>query len=212
MPLNAARRPVIDRVADLISGLGSVVAVELPGSGRNEARLEKACHERQRCLRHLPPTFVDRQRVTASVQLDKLGDGVANAVLLLIGAGYRAGHGVIALPGDHQQRSALRSRRVDATRCPGGGAIEANSGETLAQLALDGVGIARIGNFSLGDAVAEGRLIPLLEIFNPGDKEVFHAVFIGGANMPARVRVFVDYLVERMSDRLKAANEVATMA
>jgi len=25
--------------------------------------------------------------------------------------------------------------------------------------------------------------------FNPGDKEVFHAVFVGGANMPARTRV-----------------------
>ena len=78
------------------------------------------------------------------------------------------------------------------------GAIEANSGETLGQLALDGVGIARVGNFSLGDAIAEGRLVPLLELFNPGDKEVFHAVFVGGANMPARVRVFVDYLVECM--------------
>jgi DNA-binding transcriptional LysR family regulator len=80
------------------------------------------------------------------------------------------------------------------------GAIEANSGETLGQLALDGVGIARIGNFSLGNAIAEGRLVPLLESFNPGDKEVFHALFVGGANMPARVRVFVDYLVERMDD------------
>jgi DNA-binding transcriptional LysR family regulator len=78
------------------------------------------------------------------------------------------------------------------------GAIEANSGETLGQLALDGVGIARVGNFSLGDAIAEGRLVPLLEPFNPGDKEIFHAVFVGGANMPARVRVFVDYLTECM--------------
>jgi DNA-binding transcriptional LysR family regulator len=77
------------------------------------------------------------------------------------------------------------------------GAIEASSGETLGQLALDGVGIARIGDFSLGDTIAEGRLVPLLEAFNPGDKEIFHAVFVGGANMPARVRVFVDYLVER---------------
>lgn len=79
------------------------------------------------------------------------------------------------------------------------GAIEANSGETLGQLALDGVGIARVGNFSLGTAIADGRLLPLLEAYNPGDKEVFHAVFVGGTNMPARVRVFVDFLVECMS-------------
>ena len=88
------------------------------------------------------------------------------------------------------------------------GAIEANSGETLAQLALDGVGIARIGNFSLGDAIAEGRLVPLLESFNPGDKEVFHAVFVGGSNMPARVRAFVDYLVECMGDTPRGRRDV----
>lgn len=81
------------------------------------------------------------------------------------------------------------------------GAIEANSGETLGQLALDGVGIARVGNFSLGDAITNGRLVPLLKAFNPGDKEIFHAVFVGGANMPDRVRVFVDYLVGSMAGR-----------
>jgi DNA-binding transcriptional LysR family regulator len=79
------------------------------------------------------------------------------------------------------------------------GPIEANSGDTLLQLALDGVGIARVGNFSLGDAMTTGRLVPLLQAFNPGDVEIFHAVFVGGANMPARIRVFVDYLVERFS-------------
>jgi DNA-binding transcriptional LysR family regulator len=85
------------------------------------------------------------------------------------------------------------------------GAIEANSGESLAQLAHDGVGIARVGNFSIGASIVEGRLVPLLQPFNPGDKEIFHAVFIGGVNMPARVRVFVDYLAERMSQN---ANDV----
>lgn len=79
------------------------------------------------------------------------------------------------------------------------GSVEANSGDTLLQLALDGVGIARVGNFSLGVAMTTGRLVPLLQAFNPGDVEVFHAVFVGGPNMPARVRVFVDYLVERFS-------------
>jgi DNA-binding transcriptional LysR family regulator len=83
------------------------------------------------------------------------------------------------------------------------GAVEANSADTLEQLALDGVGIARLGNFSLGDAIPQGRLVPLLEPFNPGDKEVFHAVFVGGAKMPARIRVFVDYLTECMSNRCR---------
>lgn len=79
------------------------------------------------------------------------------------------------------------------------GAVEANSGETLCQLALDGVGIARLGDFCLSDLVTTGRLVPLLQAYNPGDTEVFQAVFVGGPNMPARVRVFIDYLVERMA-------------
>lgn len=84
------------------------------------------------------------------------------------------------------------------------GAIEANSGETLVQLALDGIGIARVGDFCLGEAIATARLVPLLEAYNPGDLEVFQAVFVGGANMPARVRVFVDYLVEQLGGGARA--------
>lgn len=49
------------------------------------------------------------------------------------------------------------------------------------------------------DDIREGRLVPLLEAFNPGDREPIHAVFVGGANMPARVRVFVDFLTERLA-------------
>ena len=77
-----------------------------------------------------------------------------------------------------------------------GGPVEANNGETLTQLARDGVGVTRVGAFSAEDDIRDGRLVPLLEAFNPGDREAIHAVFVGGANMPARVRVFVDYLAE----------------
>jgi len=78
------------------------------------------------------------------------------------------------------------------------GSVEANNGETLTQLALAGVGVTRVGNFSVAEAIDDGRLVPLLEDFNPGDREPIHAVFVGGANMPARVRVFVDFLAERL--------------
>jgi DNA-binding transcriptional LysR family regulator len=78
------------------------------------------------------------------------------------------------------------------------GNIEANNGETLGQLAAAGIGIARVGAFSVAAEIADGRLIALLEDYNPGDVEEIHAVFVGGANMPARVRAFVDYLVEAL--------------
>ncbi|SHE80134.1 transcriptional regulator, LysR family [Kaistia soli DSM 19436] len=78
------------------------------------------------------------------------------------------------------------------------GNIEANNGETLGQLAMDGVGITRVGHFGVADAIAAGRLVSVLDAFNPGDVEPIHAVFVGGTNMPARVRVFVDYLAEHL--------------
>lgn len=78
------------------------------------------------------------------------------------------------------------------------GSIEANNGETLGQLAAAGVGIARVGAFSVADEIASGRLLPLLEAFNPGDVEQIHAVFAGGANLPARVRVFIEFLASNL--------------
>lgn len=78
------------------------------------------------------------------------------------------------------------------------GNIEANNGETLGQLAVDGVGITRVGNFSVADDLAAGRLVPLLDDYNPGDMEAIHAVFVGGANMPTRVRVFVEFLAQHL--------------
>ncbi len=78
------------------------------------------------------------------------------------------------------------------------GNVQANNGETLVQLAIDGMGITRMGNFHIDSELASGRLVKVLEAFNPGDTEAIHAVFIGGDKMPARVRVFIDYLVERL--------------
>lgn len=81
---------------------------------------------------------------------------------------------------------------------PVSGNITANNGETLVQLAMQGVGITRVGNFHIGAALASRELVALLEDFNPQDREAIHAIFIGGPSMPARVRVFVDFLVEKL--------------
>ena len=125
--------------------------------------------------------------------------------------GYLARHGMPLLPYDLLDHNCLsfNFRRAE----PGWpfrrdgrdfalsvtGTIEANNGETLAQLACAGVGIARVGRFAVADDIAAGRLVPLLEDYNPQDHEALHAVFVGGSTMPARVRVFVDYLVERLA-------------
>lgn len=139
----------------------------------------------------------------------RLGD---NGRTIVASPEYLAERGTPRAPEDLAQHNCLnfnfrRAEPVWPFRVNGqtetlmvNGSIEANSGETLLQLALDGVGIARVGNFAIGRAIAERRLTPLLEPFNPGDREVFHAVFVGGANMPARTRLFVDYLADHYGE------------
>ena len=76
--------------------------------------------------------------------------------------------------------------------------VEAGNGEMQRQLALGGVGIARVCAEVAEDAILDGRLVPVLQEFNPGDVEEVHAVFVGGARTPARIRCFVNFIAERI--------------
>jgi DNA-binding transcriptional LysR family regulator len=78
-------------------------------------------------------------------------------------------------------------------------AVRASDGEAARQLALGGVGLARLSRFHIGADIEAGRLIPVLEDCNPGDREDIHAVFLGrGGPLPARVRAFIDFLAAQV--------------
>jgi DNA-binding transcriptional LysR family regulator len=78
-------------------------------------------------------------------------------------------------------------------------AVRASDGEAARQLALGGAGLARLSIFHIGSDIEAGRLVPVLEDFNPGDHEDIHAVFVGrGGPLPARVRAFVDFLASHV--------------
>ena len=78
------------------------------------------------------------------------------------------------------------------------GRTQINDGEGLRQMALAGVGLARLARFVIEADIAAGRLIPVLEASNPGDRKDFHAVYLGqGGPLPARVRMLIDFLAER---------------
>jgi DNA-binding transcriptional LysR family regulator len=123
---------------------------------------------------------------------------------------YLARHGTPLVPEDLHRHNCLnfnfrRAEPVWPFRRDGQdfalsvrGNIEANNGETLGQLAAIGIGVARVGAFSVAEEIADGRLVPLLADFDPGDVEVIHAVFVGGVSVPARVRVFVDFLAAHL--------------
>lgn len=161
-------------------------------------------------------------RVDVAIRFGPLADSPLTARRLgetgrtvLASPAYLARHGTPRVPADLAHHNCLdfSFRRIE----PGWpfredgrdymlevkGNITANNGETLVQLAAQGVGITRVGNFHIDEAHARGEfpsgaLVPLLEEFNPQDRESIHAVFVGGANTPARVRVFVDFLAEKL--------------
>lgn len=161
-------------------------------------------------------------RVDVAIRFGPLADSPLTARRLgetgrtvIAAPAYLARHGTPRVPADLAHHNCLdfSFRRIE----PGWpfredgrdymlevkGNITANNGETLVQLAAQGVGITRVGNFHIDEAnargeFASGALVPLLETFNPQDKESIHAVFVGGANTPARVRVFVDFLAEKL--------------
>jgi DNA-binding transcriptional LysR family regulator len=88
--------------------------------------------------------------------------------------------------------------RVDgrAIALPVSGPVRAGDGETLRQLAIAGAGVARLSLYHVQHDIDAGRLVPLLEEFNPGEVEPIHAVYIGKAGtLPARVRAVFDFLV-----------------
>lgn len=78
------------------------------------------------------------------------------------------------------------------------GGMLTNNGETMRQLTLDGLGISRLGLFHVIEDLKTGRLVELLPGFNGGDVEDIHVVFSSQRHMPARARVFIDFLVERL--------------
>jgi DNA-binding transcriptional LysR family regulator len=84
------------------------------------------------------------------------------------------------------------------TVMPSGNAL-VSDGEAMQQLTVAGMGLARLARFHVEADIDAGRLVPVLEPFNPGDIEPIHAVFVGhGGQRPARVRAFLDFLVERV--------------
>ncbi|MDA7417938.1 LysR family transcriptional regulator [Xenophilus arseniciresistens] len=76
------------------------------------------------------------------------------------------------------------------------GNVRASDGDTLRHLALQGVGLARLSIYHIHADLQAGRLVPVMEAFNPEDIEPIHAVYLGKpGRLPARIRAVLDFLV-----------------
>jgi DNA-binding transcriptional LysR family regulator len=139
----------------------------------------------------------------------KLGE---SRMAVVAAPSYLKQHGTPRTPADLAKHNLLGfcfSKQVDSwpfrdktgssiSVQPVGNAL-VSDGEAMQRLAVAGAGLARLARFHIDPDIDAGRLVPVLENFNPGELEQVHAVFVGhGGQLPARVRAFLDYLVENV--------------
>lgn len=169
----------------------------------------------------LSDTIVDllEERVDIALRSGPLRDSSLKARKILqcdrviVGApAYLAAHGIPRHPGEldaHNCMTLSQMRNFDhwPFRLPSGQAVEqpvsgtfqTNNGPTLRQLCLAGVGLGRMGRFNVQADIDAGRLVPVLEDFYAGDDELIHALYAPHQHLAARVRAFIDFLVERVA-------------
>jgi DNA-binding transcriptional LysR family regulator len=160
---------------------------------------------------------LQRERVDVAIRMGPLADASFRArplgrsrLAVVASPAYLAAQGALAHPDDlsgHRCFNFNFRRALDewpflidghtVYRQVGGGMLT-NNGETMRQLTIDGLGVARLALFHIGHDVRAGRLVEVLPGFNPGDTEEIHAIFRNQRHLPQRVRVFIDFLVEKM--------------
>ena len=76
------------------------------------------------------------------------------------------------------------------------GRFEANNGIALHEAALAGLGLFRAATFVVSDDICTGRLVPVLQDFETSGEAGIFVVWPHNRNLSAKVRAFVDTLVE----------------
>src|SRR5688500_16702784 len=151
---------------------------------------------------------------TESLAARKLGE---TRLLVCASPDYLAAHGTPQVPEDLERRNCFTyeyvsprdhwrvrdaSGRERAVRVKGN--LHSNNGELHAEAAAGGIGIALEPDMILMPYVREGRLVPLLgEYLSP--PLPIYAVYPSRKHLSAKVRVFIDFLVERLGDSWRSA-------
>jgi LysR family transcriptional regulator for bpeEF and oprC len=83
-------------------------------------------------------------------------------------------------------------------RLPVEGNLCLNNGESILDIALAGVGLVQVYNYIAGEAIARGKLIPVLEKYvAPGSS--ISVIYPQKRHLSAKIRAFVDFMSELMA-------------
>jgi DNA-binding transcriptional LysR family regulator len=124
--------------------------------------------------------------------------------------GYFKRHGVPKKPSQLRDHNCLTYTYFNPQdtwrlRGPGGditvpisGNLRLNDDEALTAAVMGGLGIALLPTFLIGRALQEGGLRAVLSEYVPSERHIY-AVYLPNRHLPAKVRAFIDFLVERFS-------------
>ena len=131
--------------------------------------------------------------------------------LICAAPSYLARHGTPRRPEELARHNCIVSReRAYLNRWPFkidgqvseievGGRVAINEGEMQMQLALQGIGIARLTRLTLARAIRDGALVPLLGDFSADEPVAIHAVYPHRRHLAAKVPAFVNFLIEKFT-------------
>ncbi|MCB9943396.1 MAG: LysR family transcriptional regulator [Geminicoccaceae bacterium] len=173
-PEVAVRLRLSDHLLDLL-GEGVDLAIRL-GNLEDSSLIQRKIADCERIL-CASPDYLDRHGVPGDP--DEL---MQHQCLLL------------RFPGSRQFRWTLQTAEGPRT-LPVQGALDADDGDTLTEWALLGLGIVLKPVFEVAEHLQNGRLVPILPDLPP--EPVTLAVLCPHRHLlPAKVRVFADYVVE----------------
>ena len=73
------------------------------------------------------------------------------------------------------------------------GVLSSNNGDVLKQAAIDGLGVALLPAFIVGEAIKEGQLVPILKAWQPSPL-LISLLYAPNRHMAMRLSVFVKYI------------------
>ena len=121
---------------------------------------------------------------------------------------YLERHGTPRTPDDLQQHNCLWITSLPALRrwpfdtddgirvVHVDGNVVTNNAETVLQLAVAGVGVTRLSDVVVAEAIRAGTLVPILSDWHHVEPVPLFATYPSGRNLSPKVRAMVDFLVE----------------
>ncbi|MDT3735740.1 MAG: LysR family transcriptional regulator [Denitratisoma sp.] len=156
---------------------------------------EEGCDVVVRVARDLPPNLVARRLAPVRRKLCAT-------------PAYFGKHGVPRIPQDLARHNCLdytHSGEQGLWRFTGpegdiavpvSGRLRINDDEALSQAVLGGLGLALLPTFIIGKDLQAGRLRAALSEYIPVERHVY-ALYLPTRHLPAKVRAFIDFLLER---------------